>query len=177
MSFWGDSKQFWERKTFGNEIYARQKRELLFDIHNFGKMHNIRRVIDVGGYKGDLAHRLKDFDYRCIDIVNGFDITKDWESQGLKKLPATMCFTSLTLLCFPPEQVEFILSEMLKYSRQIYLFEEYNTSCYEHKQKISDEYGGKWAYDWARFAHHHAADFSITMSKVNKAWARVGMVK
>lgn len=174
-NFWADAVDFWSRKTVGNETYEAQKKEVQEDLSQFFVENGIKRVIDVGGYKGRMGEGLDpSIEYISIDFANGFDLTKDWQEQGLELKPNTLCMTSLTLICFDCEQVKRIIGQMWKYSPNIlYLFEEVRDM--EHGQQINGDYGGKWAHTWPQYFLYDnvTRSFITTPSNVNVAWARM----
>lgn len=170
MNFWENKPDFWDNKTRDNKVYEDQKFELITDINHLIDRFGIKRVADVGGYKGGLCDSFPGVEYVNLDIHNGFDITQDWVAQGFEDKPKTLCFTSLTLICFPPDDVQHIINQMLKFSSDlIYLFEEIRPEN-DHCEQISSEYGGKWAYYWTKF---FSKGHALAHSKVGPKWARI----
>lgn len=168
--YWKEKPDFWDNRTRDHKKYEDQKFELIMDINHLIDQFGIKRVVDVCGYKGGLRDSFPGVEYVNLDVVEGFDVTKDWVDQGFESKPKTLCFESLSLICFPPEQAQFIVDQMLNYSSDlIYLFEEIRPEC-DHGEKISDDYGGKWAYHWTKlFSKGHA----LAHSEVGEKWARI----
>lgn len=185
MNFWEEKREFWRNKTVGNQIYLKQAYEVRRDLRKIAAMvpHKDVSFLDVGGYDGRIG--VGD----VIDFYNGFDLTKDWKSQwesidthshkprNLKE-KYNVTFTSLTLIAFPPDQVQFILSQMKEITTDyIYLFEEDRIG--DARVQVNTDYGGKWQYDW--MAELTKAGFqvypgSFEPSNVNGRWVR-GTVK
>lgn len=176
MNYWQEKPDFWDNRTRDHKAYEDQKAELVADVNKLIDISVIRNVIDVGGYKGGLRDSFPKAKYQNLDIVEGFDITKDWEKQGLQVKPNTLCFTSLSLICFKPEDVRHIFQQMKKYSRVMYLYEEYRPEE-KHEQQISKEYGGKWAYDWNQLAAELELAYSAKRSELNTAWIKATIIK
>ena len=177
MNYWEEKIFFWKNKTDGNDIYKKQKNEVASDLKEIIKREKIKRVIDVGGYDGIVGTLLPDgIEYINLDIKHGVDITSEWNKQKtletLKKVKGTLIFTSLTLICIPPERMHELLREIRKYGDTFYFYEEkFNPEKYRDGQQLSEEYGGKWIYDWKRLL---AWGFWKTEeSKVNPSWIRI----
>lgn len=173
--FWQDKVDFWKNKTNGNQIYIKQAYEVKKDLRKAEKLCLKKDVtfLDVGGYDGRIG--MGD----VIDIHNGFDLTKDWQEQWnsdgrVLHEHYNIVFTSLTLICFPPEQVQHILREMRRVATDyVYIFEEQPIGY--TPQQISAEYGGKWQYNWMdefRKAGFLPYPGCFQTSKVNPRWVR-----
>lgn len=176
--WWAEKPDFWHNKTNDNDIYVDQKRELAaFIKENFAMGE--RDILDVGGYKGKAEEYLSagGLRYTNYDIVSGFDITKDWDTQtGGHPKYFDLSFTSLVLICFPPEKVRHILREMLAHTREgIIIYEQFDPEQKEVVKQVSDEYGGKWIYNWEKligevFSFDEFRRFDFKVSKVNPRW-------
>lgn len=162
-NFWVEKPEFWKAKLNNNEVYARQRMEVRKDLFDIASQKRAKTFADIGGYDGRMGMG------KVYDIQSGFDLTQDWDKQKFK--PVDICFTSLTLICFSPEQVRHIMYQMYKHTRiGIYMFEEQmNPEKHSHEEKISDEYGGKWAYDWGRMF----PEAQINVSEVNDRWIKI----
>lgn len=170
-NFWSEKNEFWGNKTLDNKAYIDQAEEVRRDLRDLVYIHKIKRVIDVGGYKGRIGEEpIGAANYVNLDIVNGFDITKDWEEQGMVVEPKTLCFTSLVLICIPPESIDTVVAQMKKFSKVLYFFEE--SRPLPHRHKLNDDFGGKWSYDLREF--FPKADFKI--SSTNPTWVKVTSV-
>jgi hypothetical protein len=178
MSYWKDKIDFWRNKTAGNQIYKRQKQEIASDLRTLIEALDITTIIDVGGYKGELGKLLpKNVKYINLDISEGFDVTYDWTHQLIEKnivlddWEHTLALTSLFFIVIPPPAVEHVLTQMRKYSKTQYYFEEDADDILEgqNSKQISEEYGGKWAYNWTSII----GDVDYLFSKVNKKWVRI----
>lgn len=178
MNYWEEKPDFWRNRTLEHGAYINQKAELVEDIKEIIEKHNIKRVIDVGGYKGIVGEMLPDgVEYINLDIVNGVDITKPWAEQEtltkLRKRKDTLIFTSITLICIPPEQMHGLLAEIRKYGDHFYFYEEKFDPTKDHDgEQISHEYGGKWSYDWKRLLHW-GTFWKEAESRFNPKWVRI----
>jgi hypothetical protein len=180
MNFWQEKPEFWRNKTLNHETYAKQGEEVAADLIRLIKRHDIDHVVDVGGYKGRIGEVLdqhlsefsKVFGYTVLDIVNGFDVTKTWSSQGYDFGGRTLCFTSLTLICFPPDDAENVIAEMLEYADFLYLFEEKTRE--DAPSKVNDDFGGKWNHDWKEY--FTGCTYSMRESTTSPAWVKIEVV-
>lgn len=175
MNYWEEKHEFWGNKTDGNAIYDAQGRELGDHLNELIGRYGAYNVLDVGGYKGRMRQyitpKVMYFNY---DIVNGMDITQPWEKPNEPRIKYDFVFTSLTLLCFPPEQVEQIIWNMKGHAiKAVILYEEDWTHQlgFEDGKKLSDDYGGKWQYNWLKLLHAAAGNVTVKRSQVNKNWA------
>ncbi len=180
MNFWEEKPDFWGNKTLDNAIYEQQGHELGDHINNLAIELKARSVLDVGGYKGRMRdHIKKTLTYFNYDLVNGVDITQPWERLGEQRMKYDIVFTSLVLLCFSPEDVEKIIWEMRGHAlKAIVLFEEdwYGTPSFQHGRKISDEFGGKWQYNWLQILKARDGNVHMKRSAVNPAWSIVTQI-
>ena len=178
MNYWDEKADFWINKTRDNEIYQKQKLELVSDLKKIIREKKIKRVIDVGGYKGIVGTMLPDgVEYINLDFRSGVDISLPWQGQkgmkSFKKEKGTLIITSLTLIVLPPEAVANVLSESRKYGDHFYFYEEkFNPEKHQDGQKLNDEYGGKWLYDWERLFKPWGLKNFVT-SVVNPNWVRI----
>lgn len=173
-NYWEEKPDFWGNKTTGNAVYKRQKAEIVSDILKIIEAYHIKRIIDVGGYKGELGQLLPNgVEYINIDFTTGVDITKPWFGQkGMKtfsKRKNTLALTSLVLIALSPEEAAATVEQMKKYSDMQYFFEEQLLSG-EPEEKISNAYGGKWLHDLTKFTDEISG---IRQSEVNPHWIRV----
>ncbi len=176
-NYWEDKVDFWGNKTKDNPVYDRQKREVRDDILKIVEAYHIKRVIDVGGYKGELGQLLPDgIEYINIDFTTGVDITKPWLGQKgmttFKKVKGTLTVASLVLVCLSPDDAAAVVSEMKRYSDLQYFFEEQLPDGKEYGQQINDAYGGKWVHDLSN-GPYLDEPHSIRQSAINKRWIRV----
>ncbi len=181
MSWWFDKLDFWRNKTVDNEIYARQKEEVVRDLKIIIETHKIQRVIDVGGYKGIVGTMLPNgIEYLNFDAVNGFDVTEEWSGQkgakNLKKIPRTLVFTSLVLIGISPEKMSDLLNQIWKYGDHFYFYEEAFTGDHHDGYQLNGDYGGKWSYDWKRLLSPRGK-FHGHLSQVNSSWVRMTEVE
>lgn len=179
MNFWKDNPKFWESKIT-NPKYAEAKAELVSDIKTLIEALEIKTVIDVCGYKGEVGKMLPpDVEYICLDIVDGFDVTYEWTHQLIERNIVlsdpehTLAFTSLSLLCFRPEAVNHIVNQMRKYSKTQYYYEEkthkeLSLSETDNFAQVNNDFGGKWTYDWKKFL----GDVDLLDSEVGP-WVRI----
>lgn len=178
MNYWDEKSDFWRNKTQHNDIYEKQKLELVSDIKKIIRDKNIKRVIDVGGYKGIIGTMLPDgVEYINLDFRSGVDIALPWQGQNglktFKKEKGTLVITSLTLICLSPEALAITLSECRKYGDTFYFYEEnFNPEKYHDGQQINDDYGGKWIYDWERLFKPWGLK-NFVSSVVNPNWIRI----
>lgn len=173
--FWRNKPDFWRNKTKDNEIYLSQAKEIRADLNYFRMEFGAKNFADIGGYEGRIGIG------KSFDIHNGFDLTKNWNEQKFPK-NIDVCFTSLTLICFPPDEAAKIIRKMIEKSKMgIYLFEEKAGVNIDNGGKISDEYGGKWAYDWFEVLKDLKKDYEfnswILSSVVNPRWVRIFITK
>lgn len=161
--FWAEKPEFWKNKTDGNTLYAAQRKEVRADLFEIAKQYRAKSFADIGGYDGRIGMG------KSYDIIDGFDLTKDWEKQKFKRVD--ICFTSLVLVAFPPAMVRHIIYQMYKNTHKgIYLFEEaFDPLKYKDGDQVSEHYGGKWAYDWSKM--FPGAD--INVSTVNDRWVKI----
>lgn len=178
-NFWNDAVEFWSNKTKDNETYEAQKREVQEDLARIIRENGIKRVIDVGGYKGRMGEGLDpNVEYQSIDFATGFDLTKDWEEQGLELKPDTLCFTSITLICFDEPTVTEIIKQMWKYSPKVlYLFEE--ARLLDHGKQVNGDFGGKWSHIWSNYFVYDGItkNFITAPSNVNPVWSRMAAIR
>lgn len=142
MSVWQDPNyfQYWVSRLNHFSVYEEIKQEILTDI---AKISDGLRLsyYDVGGGNGRIG--LGD----VLDFQTSIDITKDWESQGINK-EVDICFCVLTLICLDDQNVDFVLSQMKKFStKAIYIYEEkptLDTICGDCIDKDHQKYSHFW---------------------------------
>lgn len=175
MNYWEQNPSFWESKINGSTIYDVQGKELGDHINALATELGAKTVLDVGGYKSRMRQYIKPtLTYFNYDIINGMDITKPWERLGEPRIKYDILMTSLTLLCFSPEDVEHIMWEMKGHAtKAIVLFEEdwHDRISFEHGSKMNDDYGGKWQYNWLKVLKAHDDNVQRLQSAVNPHWA------
>lgn len=175
MNYWEEKPDFWKNKTDGDAIYEAQGRELGAVINDLAKRLGAQSVLDVGGYTGRMRQYLAPgLHYFNYDIVNGIDITKPWDKKGEPRMKYDIVFTSLTLICFSPEDVEKIMWEIRGHAtKAIVLFEEdwFGHPSFVNGRKISEEYGGKWQHNWLPLLKAHDGNVKKRRSEVNAAWS------
>lgn len=142
-NWWGDKNNFnnWLGKLKYKPDYKEQGKEVINDLKSLCTSDSF---LDVGGGDGRIGLGTS------IDISNGFDITKNWEKQGLTST-FEVVFTSLVLVTLPENEVDIVLTSMAKHSQRfIYLFEEIGRGPGSCGVQISpdNDYGGKYAHDW-----------------------------
>lgn len=178
MNYWDEKTDFWNNKTRDNEIYEKQKLELVRDLKKIIKEKKITRVVDVGGHKGIVGTMLPDgIEYINLDFRTGVDISRPWQGQkGMKtfeKKKGTLIFTSLALICLPPEALACVLSEIRKFGDVFYFYEEaFSHEKHHDAQQLSNDYGGKWIYDWERLFKPWGLK-NFEKSIVNQNWVRI----
>lgn len=175
MNYWQEKPDFWRNKIQGNQIYDAQGQELGDHINELIRRHGAYSVLDVGGYNGRMRQYISpDVTYFNYDIINGFDITKPWDTKHEPRMLYDIVFTSLVLVTQPPEAVDHIIDEMRRHAvKAVVLFEEnwFGWQNFEDGRKISDEHGGKWQYNWIWRLHARQGNTVITRSRVNEHWA------
>lgn len=174
-NFWEEKIEFWRNKTTENKLYEGAHQEISADLHRLIELYNIKRIIDVGGYQGEMKQRLpRDIRYHNLDFVTKFDLSKDWESQGLAlgDPEVTVCFTSLVMISVPPEVFEHIKNEMRKFSRFILHYEQVPIPGMKSGQQIDPHYGGKWNYYPVDYVEE-CEGYTIEDSRTNKSWHKI----
>jgi len=173
MNFWSEKPEFWKSRIAGNATYQKQKAELVQDIADIKKTFGIQTVLDVGGYRGELGLSLpKGLKYRSLDLVNGFDITKPWASQGLVKQPHTLALTSLVAIVLSPSDLLATIDQMQKNADYLLFYEELYDGRHYNGEKISEDYGGKWNHDIRSYLPELVAITTIP-SQANEHWERI----
>jgi len=176
--FWKEHPEFWRNKTLGNPMYIAQKEEMASDLRTLIEALDITTVIDVGGYDGRMKKLLpRGVKYHNLDIFTGFDVTHEWTHQLIEKNIVlddpvhTLAFTSLFLIGIRPEAAQHVLTQMRKYSKTQYYFEEEGCEDWsgQNWKQLNNDFGGKWAYNWETFIG--GVDYLV--SEVNKKWVRI----
>lgn len=177
--FWKEKPEFWKNKLADHEIYQRQKAEVNQDLIQLLNLNNWNSVLDVGGYKGAQGELLpRQFEYKNIDIIEGFDIRKSWKEQGLDKR-YDIVMTSLVLITTPPEDLTHVIDEMYAHAKHaLYIFEEDRPEL-EHGTKLNDDYGGKWSVRLTGIIKDRPVFKSVKViqSRVNPNWVRCTIIK
>ena len=178
MNYWKEYPEFWRNKQLGNEPLKKQKEELASDLRTLIEALEIKTIIDVGGYDGRMKELLPEtVEYHNLDIFVGFDITYDWTHQLIEKNIVlddpehTLAFTSLTLIALMPSAAQHVLTQMRKYAKTQYYYEEKPGELPKgsNSMQVAKEYGGKWAYDWESFI----GNVDQLNSDVNPKWVRI----
>lgn len=175
MSWWATEANFkdWESKLEKYPVYEQQAEELRQDVRELFPggipIEPDPRILDVGGGNG----RLKIGE--VIDIHTGFDITKDWERQGMTTKKYEVAITSLTLIVLPEEAVDFILTQMRWYaSRYIYLYEQVMLPGTHCGQMVDDTHGPKYSHGWEDHIERNKLKVVYKRSsKVKSLWERI----
>ncbi len=180
MNYWQEKPDFWQNKLAGNAMYDQQAQELGAHLNALATELGAKTILDVGGYKSRMRqHITPTLTYFNYDLINGVDITKPWEKLGEPRIKYDITFTSLVLICLPPEEVEAVIWEMRGHTEKaIVLYEEnfYGTPGFEHGKKINEEYGGKWEYNWLKILKAHDHNIKMRHSTVNKNWSMITQI-
>lgn len=184
-NWWSVAPEFWKNKTQGNLIYEKQKDEVVNNLTSLINEFDIKNIVDVGGYKGEVGRLLEDkgvkVNYKNLDFITGFDLTKDWTEQGLKKpkKEKTIVFTSLCLIAFPPEDRNKVLKQMFDLGKIVYCYEEVHDESIADGQLLSNDFGGKWAVTLEGILKECGKTKSIRIeqSKINSHWVRYTIVQ
>lgn len=166
--WWKNESNFneWDHKTKRYPVYDEQKEELTSDIKSLiDGLGGKPTILDVGGGN----NRLELPNVKVIDIQDGFDITKDWKKQGLTK-KYDIVITSLTLIVFDEETVEFIVKQMRKHAKKyIYIYEE-TWQSKECGVDIAEGASPKYSHVWV---YHLGPATVIKPSAINPRWIRM----
>jgi hypothetical protein len=175
MNYWKEKIDFWENKTKDNKIYQSKNREIIADVIKIIRKNEIDQVIDVCGYKGELEKLLRFFGFKGryinIDFRTDVDVTLSWDKQlsvPIDKTKKTLSICSLSLMCIPSEEILNVMYEIDIHAKYQYYLEQDFIKGKEHAEKLNDQFGGKWNYDWSIFF----PKIKIETSKVNKSWVK-----
>ncbi len=184
-NWWSVAPEFWKNKTQGNLIYAKQKEEVVNDLSSLIVEFDIKNIIDVGGYQGEIGKLIEEkqiqINYTNLDFITKVDLTKDWIEQGLEKpkKEETIVATSLCLIAFPPEDRKNILKQMFELGKVIYCFEEVHDESITDGQRLSNDFGGKWAVTLDGIVKEcgETKSIRIEQSKINNHWVRYTIIQ
>lgn len=173
-TWWKDKPEFWANKTLGNPTYEQQGKELGAFLTDLSEHVQATNILDVGGYQGRMKQYLPEYLlYNNYDIVNDVDITQPWDEQTGGRIHFDIVFTSLTLLCFPTQEVEKILWEIYGHANKaVVIYEEKWNANLKNGTQINQDYGGKWSYNWLQLMKQKNKAFvHYQISGVNSQWA------
>lgn len=184
-NWWRDVLEFWKNKTAGNFIYEKQKEEVVNDLESLISEFDIKNIVDVGGYNGEVGKLLEkkkiDVSYTNLDFITKVDVRNDWTEQGFEKpkKEETLVMTSITLIVLPPEERAKVLKQMFEVGKIVYCFEESHDDSIIDGQLLSNDFGGKWAVTLDGIVKECGETKSIRVeqSKINNHWVRYTIIQ